>query len=236
MKVAAIVKPLDEFTKWFAGHKLTVEAAAIQQLAVFLKEHERKNVSDTVASIRTSRLQVEEAIGSPCPTALGLREMRDLLACIAGIADSLGGKSQAGDFRALAEVLAEEPASSSSIATAVVQIRTRLARVPTGRRRQSNSPARRKQQATPSAVSVDEYVRKLEAATEVADISSMFQEFRDRSFRKAKLEQIAHRFAKGPGKYKSKDDAIEDIEGRFHQRRRAANEIDFLERKKVTPW
>jgi hypothetical protein len=64
----------------------------------------------------------------------------------------------------------------------------------------------------------------------------MLRTFRSKKFKKAMLDQIAHRFAKGPLRYKTKEAAIKDIEQRASQRKRAANELDYLERKKVTPW
>jgi hypothetical protein len=163
---------------------------------------------------------------------MNLRQLQNLLIRIARLADSVGGRGQAGDLRVLAEVLAEERVSS--VTEAVVQIRSRLAR--SGRGRQADSPTRRRQQSGRPTISVDEYVRKLECAREDADIYPLLEAFRDKAFKKAELDKIAHRYAKGPVKYKRKADAIDDIEGRFFQRRRSANEIDFLERKKVTPW
>jgi hypothetical protein len=67
MKVTAILKALCEFTEWYAYHRQVVEAAALQELAAFLEEHERKNVSDLAAAIRASRLQKAESIGSNLP-------------------------------------------------------------------------------------------------------------------------------------------------------------------------
>jgi hypothetical protein len=62
MKVAAILKALDEFREWHADNGQTVEAAALEELAVLLKEHERKSVSDLAAAIRASRLEKDEPI------------------------------------------------------------------------------------------------------------------------------------------------------------------------------
>jgi len=155
--------------------------------------------------------------------AMDLNQLRDLLARISRIVDSSGGKRQAGDLRALADVLAEERAPS--VEEAINQIRVRLAH-----------PPRKRPQPKRPTLSVDEYVHKLEDAKDEADIYKLLQEFRDKAFKKAELDKIAHRFAKGPARYKSKGEAIVDIEGRFFQRKRTANEIKFLERKKVTPW
>jgi hypothetical protein len=170
---------------------------------------------------------------NPSSMTTSPRQLRELLLRIARVAESFGakGQAQAVDLRALAEVLGEEPASS--VSEAFLQIRSRLAHF--GKRR-SSSPARGTKKSKRSTLPVEEYVRQLESAREESEIHPLLQAFRDRSFKKDELDKIAHRFAKGPEKYKTKAEAIEDIEERFFERRRSSNEIDFLEKKKVTPW
>jgi hypothetical protein len=202
----------------------------LRELASFLKEHERKNISDLNTAIRATRFQEAETIGRHSST-ITLDHVRDLLAQVARIADSLGARGEANDLRQLGDVLVEEAAAS--LTEAVTKIRSRLAQAPARRRRQANPAVRTQRQPQRPTVSADEYVHMLECAT---DIHPLLEEFRDRAFKKVELDKIAHRFAKGPEKYRRKADAIEDIKDRFLQRKRSANEIDFLDRKKVTPW
>ena len=77
---------------------------------------------------------------------------------------------------------------------------------------------------------------RLESLKGETSLKEFIREFEARAFKKADLDKIAHRFAKGPSKYKSKADAIRDIEQRFRQSARARGELEYLEKKKVTPW
>jgi hypothetical protein len=61
MKVGAILKTLDEFREWHTDNGQTAEAGALQELVAFLKEHERKNLTDLTAAIRASRQEPTSA-------------------------------------------------------------------------------------------------------------------------------------------------------------------------------
>jgi hypothetical protein len=157
---------------------------------------------------------------------MDVNQLRKLLTRIAQIAERSGGKRQAEGLRALADVICEE--GTTSAGDAINRIRARLAAPPASKKRPPKL-----QLPSPS---IDDYVQQLQAVQGVSDLDDLVQGFRARSFKKAKLDEIAHQFAKGPKSYKNKEEAIRDIERRVSQRKRAANEIEYLERKKVTPW
>jgi|RhiMethySRZTD1v2_1073278.scaffolds.fasta_scaffold07116_16 hypothetical protein len=157
--------------------------------------------------------------------AMKVNKLPDLLARVAEILERSGAKRPAEGVRALGHVLAEEIANSGEEAIAVV--RERLA---------ARSRPKENGKSERPRVSIEEYVARLDALQGEASLDVLVQEFLGKGFKKADVDKIAHRYAKGPAKYKSKMEAVKDIERRFLQRARAANELDYLEKKKVTPW
>ena len=151
-------------------------------------------------------------------------KLPELLARIAEIFERSGAKRQADGVRALRDVLVEEIACSGEATIGVVRARLAAHRQP------------KKGATSRSTLSIDEYVARLESLQGDASLRELIQEFEAKTFRKADLDRIAHRFAKGAQKYKSKFEAIKEIERRFLQRTRSAKELEYLERKKVTPW
>lgn len=156
---------------------------------------------------------------------MNVSQLPGLLARIAEIFERSGAKRQADGIRILKDVLGEEIASSGDAALANMQNRLR-----------SLSQAKRKGPGRRPSVFVEDYVARLESLTTGAALDELVRELETAAFKKTDLDSIAHRYAKGPTRYKSKAEAIRDIERRFAQRARAANELEYLEKKKVTPW
>jgi hypothetical protein len=155
---------------------------------------------------------------------MNLIQLPRLLGRIAEIFERSGAKRQADGIRALKDVLSEEIASSGDAALATVQ--SRLVAHSQSKKRSARRPK----------IAVEEYVARLESLSSDADLKELLREFETGAFKKADLDEIAHLYAKGPSRYKSKAEAIRDIERRFVQRARAANELEYLEKHKVTPW
>jgi|GEM_PF-3743728 len=154
-------------------------------------------------------------------------DLHDLLWRIADIFEHGGAKPQAREIRDLANALAEESAATAD--EAISAIRDRLTKAQKPRGPSSGRPA-------PVTISVDEVVRQLNAATNEAQFRPIFVILKSGGARKALVEKVAHRYAKGPEKYRTKADALKDIEKRFIERSRAASELKYLEDRKVTPW
>jgi hypothetical protein len=156
---------------------------------------------------------------------MSLKKLPELLARIAEIFERSGAKHQAAGVRELKDVLAEEIANFGEDAIVVVMDRLELYSRP--KKRVPGDRAR---------ASIEEYVARLESLAGEASLRELVGEFQGKSFKKTDLDKIAQRYAKGPSKYRNKAEAIQDIERRFLQRARAKNELEYLERKKVTPW
>jgi hypothetical protein len=155
---------------------------------------------------------------------MNLSRLPNLLARIAEIFERSGAKRQADNIRALQEVLAEEIEHSGDEALAVAQ--SRLA-----------ASARSKKKTSYDSVpaTVHDYVNRLESLAVRADLDGL-SEFKASAFKKSDLDRIAHLYAKGPSRYKTKTEAIRQIENRFFERARAKRELEYLEKNKVTPW
>jgi hypothetical protein len=157
---------------------------------------------------------------------MNLRKLPELLARITEIFERSGAKRHAQGLKALEQVLAEEIAQHGN--EAFEAIRRRLET--THSRSKSSRPSSR------SKRSVEEYVARLTSLPGETGLEELIHEFEAASFKKVDLDRIAHCYAKGPSKYRSKADAIRDIRQRFIQSARARGELEYLDKKKVTPW